>query len=269
MTTTSYETNHSRGGIRHASLSTDTESTQAASCRWQESRCSSTSSTTSQPFALSITLTLSPTQSSPAHFEEWAESYHRPNLHFSFTIVNDQSTDEANRLGAIGDMHLVLTKHEIDDDIIVIGGDNLFSDDLSGFGDYCEQKKAPVTGVYDVGDLEQIKKYNSIEIDEDHRIIYFEEKPQVPKSTLTGIALYYYPTYGAAVDSPVHLRGKQSGPTRPAGPMALSACTLLRLEGAGPLVRRRFDRNSGRGKSRFSATIDRMFQDCKIESCKS
>lgn len=127
------------------------------------------------------------------HFEKWAESYHRPNLHFSFTIVNDQSTDEGNRLGAIGDMNLVLTKYEIDDDIIVIGGDNLFSHDLHGFGDYCEQKNAPVTGVYDVGDLEQIKKYNSIEINENNQILYFEEKPQVPKSTLTGIALYYYP----------------------------------------------------------------------------
>lgn len=127
------------------------------------------------------------------HFEKWAEGYRRPNLHFSFSIVNDQSTDETNRLGAIGDMHLVLKKYVIDDDIIVVGGDNLFSDDLAGFGDYCEQRKAPVTGVYDVGDLEQIKKYNSIEIDDDHRILFFEEKPPVPKSTLTGIALYYYP----------------------------------------------------------------------------
>lgn len=128
-----------------------------------------------------------------SHFEKWAQSYQRPDLHFSFSIVNDQSTNEENRLGAIGDMHLVLKKYVIDDDIIVIGGDNLFSADLSGFGDYCEQKKAPVTGVYDVGDLEQIKKYNSIEIDDDHRIEFFEEKPKVPKSTLTGIALYYYP----------------------------------------------------------------------------
>ena len=72
-------------------------------------------------------------------------------------------------------------------------GDNLFSNDLSEFGAYCQEKKAPVTGVYDVGDLELIKKYNSIEIDEQNRIRFFEEKPQVPRSTLTGIALYYYP----------------------------------------------------------------------------
>jgi glucose-1-phosphate thymidylyltransferase len=126
------------------------------------------------------------------HFVQWAESY-RPDLHFRFTIVNDHSTDDSNKLGAIGDMHLVLTQHHVNDDIIVVGGDNLFSEDLAGFGDYCKQKNAPVTGVYDVGDLEQIKKYNAIEIDADNRITYFEEKPQEPKSTLTGIALYYYP----------------------------------------------------------------------------
>ena len=127
------------------------------------------------------------------HFENWAMSYKRPNLQFGFTIVNDHSTDDSNKLGAIGDLHLVLTKFELNEDIIVIGGDNLFSHDLAAFGDYCQQKNAPVTGVYDVGDLEQIKKYNAIEIDQDERIEFFEEKPQVPRSTLTGIALYFYP----------------------------------------------------------------------------
>ena len=127
------------------------------------------------------------------HFTRWAEERKHANLKFGFTIVNDQSTDDSNKLGAIGDMHLVITKHEINDDVIVVGGDNLFSDDLHDFGDYCRQKNAPVLAVYDVGDLEEIKKYNSIEIDDDGRIVFFEEKPAVPKSTLTGIALYFYP----------------------------------------------------------------------------
>jgi len=127
------------------------------------------------------------------HFEQWAANYSRPNLKFGFTIVNDGSTDDSNKLGAIGDMHLVMTKHEIDEDIIVVGGDNLFSDDLHDFGAYCLSKNAPVTGVYDVGDLEAIKKYNSIDVDEDGRITFFEEKPANPRSTLTGIALYFYP----------------------------------------------------------------------------
>lgn len=127
------------------------------------------------------------------HFSEWVEAYKHPRLHFDFTVVDDRSTDDSNKLGAIGDTHLVMTKHHVDDDIIVVGGDNLFSDDLSNFGEYCRRRNAPVLGVYDVGDLEEIKKYNSIEIDKDGRITYFEEKPALPKSTLTGIALYYYP----------------------------------------------------------------------------
>lgn len=134
-----------------------------------------------------------------SHFENWAAGYRGPNLHFGFTIVNDRSTDDSNKLGAIGDMHLVMTKHEIDDDIIVVGGDNLFSSDLASFGDYCRQKNAPVTAVYDVGDLEEIRKYNAIEIDGDSRILYFEEKPKVPRSTLTGIALYFYPKSSLAL----------------------------------------------------------------------
>jgi glucose-1-phosphate thymidylyltransferase len=128
-----------------------------------------------------------------SHFQQWADRYQHPDLNFSFTIVDDHSTDDSNKLGAIGDLHLVLTSYEINDDVIVVGGDNLFSNDLREFGEYCQGQNAPVTGVYDVGDLEQIKKYNAIEIDENDRITYFEEKPKEPKSTLTGIALYYYP----------------------------------------------------------------------------
>ena len=128
-----------------------------------------------------------------SHFKEWAASYSRSNLKFGFTIVNDHSTDDSNKLGAIGDMNLVIAKHAIEEDIIVVGGDNLFSDDLHDFGDYCLRMKAPVTGVYDVGDLEAIKKYNAIDVDDESRITFFEEKPAQPRSTLTGIALYYYP----------------------------------------------------------------------------
>lgn len=127
------------------------------------------------------------------HFEKWAENYKRPNVKFDFTVVNDQSTSDENKLGAIGDTHLVLTKYNIDDDIILVGGDNLFSQELAGYGEFCQQKQAPVLAVYDVGNLEEIKKYNSIEIDSEGQITFFEEKPAEPKSTLTGIALYYYP----------------------------------------------------------------------------
>jgi glucose-1-phosphate thymidylyltransferase len=127
------------------------------------------------------------------HFQKWADGYRASKAKLDFTVVNDGSTDDSNKLGAIGDMHLVLIREHVDDDIIVVAGDNLFSEMLSGFGQYCRQRKAPVLAVYDVGDLEQIKKYNSITLDGDGRITFFEEKPKAPTSTLTGIALYYYP----------------------------------------------------------------------------
>jgi glucose-1-phosphate thymidylyltransferase len=75
----------------------------------------------------------------------------------------------------------------------VVAGDNLFSEKLEGFGKFVAEKKAPVLAVYDVGNLEEIKKYNAISVDGEGRITFFEEKPKNPTSTITGIALYYYP----------------------------------------------------------------------------
>jgi glucose-1-phosphate thymidylyltransferase len=126
-------------------------------------------------------------------FQKWADHYRATKAKLDFTIVNDGSTDDSNKLGAIGDIHLVLTREKIDDDLIVVAGDNLFSETLQGFGAVCREKKAPVLAVYDVGSLDEIKKYNSITMDASDKITFFEEKPKNPTSTVTGIALYYYP----------------------------------------------------------------------------
>jgi glucose-1-phosphate thymidylyltransferase len=127
------------------------------------------------------------------HFQQWADDYRAHKAKLNFTIVNDLSTDDTNKLGAIGDINFVLKTQKVTDDIIIVAGDNLFSEKLGDFGRFCREKNAPVLAVYDVGNLEEIKKYNSITLDGDGRITFFEEKPQHPTSTLTGIALYFYP----------------------------------------------------------------------------
>jgi len=127
------------------------------------------------------------------HFQKWADTYRATKSKLDFTIVNDGSTDDTNKLGAIGDLHFVMKKEIVNDDLLVVAGDNLFSESLEAFGKFCRQKNAPVLGVYDVGSLEEIKKYNSISMDAKGRITFFEEKPKNPTSTITGIALYYYP----------------------------------------------------------------------------
>jgi len=127
------------------------------------------------------------------YFQRWSNQYRATRANLNFTVVNDGSTDDANKLGAIGDIHFVLKTQNVDDDLIVVAGDNLFSEKLGGFGKFCRAKSAPVLALYDVGNLEEIKKYNAITLDGDGRITFFEEKPAKPTSTLTGIALYFYP----------------------------------------------------------------------------
>jgi glucose-1-phosphate thymidylyltransferase len=128
-----------------------------------------------------------------SHFQKWSDNYRATKSKFDFTVVNDGSTDDTNKLGAIGDINYVLKTQNVDDDLIVVAGDNLFSDKLTEFGKFIREKNAPVLALYDVGNLEEIKKYNSISTDADERITFFEEKPKNPTSTLTGIALYFYP----------------------------------------------------------------------------
>lgn len=128
-------------------------------------------------------------------FEQWAGARRLRFPTPPIAIVNDESTDDSNKLGAIGDLHLVLEWQAIDDDLIVVAGDNLFSQPLEEFARFCRAKQTPVLAVYDVGDLEQITKYSAITIDDQQRIVAFEEKPKHPTSTLTGIALYYYPRH--------------------------------------------------------------------------
>lgn len=127
------------------------------------------------------------------HFEQWSKSRPAGTTKARLTVINDGTTSDSDKRGAIGDIHFVLQTQNVDGDLIVVAGDNLFSEKLGDFGRFCDEKKAPVLALYDVGDLEQIKKYNSISADASGRITFFEEKPKNPTSTLTGIALYYYP----------------------------------------------------------------------------
>ena len=127
------------------------------------------------------------------HFENWAANRDLSEFSAPVTVVNDHSTDDTNKLGAIGDLHLVLKSQNVDDDVIVVAGDNLFSAGLGDYGRMCAETNAPVLGVYDVGSLEEATKYGVVEPNAEGHIVSFEEKPAEPKSTLIGIALYHYP----------------------------------------------------------------------------
>ena len=122
-------------------------------------------------------------------FRDWAAG--RSGL--SVRIVDDGTVDEESRLGAIGDLELTIREAGLDDDLLVLAGDNLFSESIGPFPAFALGKGGAALGVYDVGDLDTIRRYAVIELDGDDRVTLLEEKPDEPRSTLAGIALYFYP----------------------------------------------------------------------------
>jgi glucose-1-phosphate thymidylyltransferase len=109
------------------------------------------------------------------------------------TVVSDGTSTEEDRLGAIGDIGFVLDLLRIDDDVVVVAGDNLFGTDISDFGRAARERRAPLLAVRDVGDLAEMPKYNQVQTDDSGRVTYFEEKPANAATTLMGVALYFYP----------------------------------------------------------------------------
>ncbi len=125
-------------------------------------------------------------------FQEWADGYAESQPKVKFKIVNDGSRSDTDKLGAIGDIRLVLTREELTSEpLIVVAGDNLFSEPLADFA-AAAMGSAATLATYDVGDLEAMKKYSAIKTDAEGVITHFEEKPENPETTLTGIALYYF-----------------------------------------------------------------------------
>jgi glucose-1-phosphate thymidylyltransferase len=126
-------------------------------------------------------------------FRERAEAWDRsPPL----SVIDDGTTSEDDRLGAIGDLDLVVRQEGLDADLLVAAGDSVFlfsEGGIADFVDFGSSKAAPAVGVYDVGDREAVRRYSAITTDDDDRVVAFEEKPAAPETTLAGIALYFYP----------------------------------------------------------------------------
>ncbi len=109
-------------------------------------------------------------------------------------IVHDDGTSSnEDRLGAIGDMLFVVEHAALDDDLLVIAGDNLFEFSLAEFTAFWRSKgTASAVAVRDVGSLELASHYGIVALDNDGRIVDFEEKPADPPSTLAATATYLF-----------------------------------------------------------------------------
>lgn len=122
------------------------------------------------------------------HFEEWLSGYDSEN---SIEIINDGTKSNEDRLGALGDIHFAISSKNIEDDIIVVAGDNLFEASLADIFNFFKKRKSNVIVLHDVKDFELAKHYGVAETS-NNQIINFEEKPKNPKSTLASTGIYLF-----------------------------------------------------------------------------
>lgn len=108
-------------------------------------------------------------------------------------IINDGTIENQTRLGAIGDLNLILEQENIDDDILVIAGDNLFEFELTDLIKQFEKDRKSIIAVYDVQSYELARLYGIVEANPQKMITDFVEKPQQPKSTLASTGVYVFP----------------------------------------------------------------------------
>jgi glucose-1-phosphate thymidylyltransferase len=118
-------------------------------------------------------------------FSEWAPA--------DVTVHDDGTTREDDRLGAIGDLRFVLDRAGVDDDWLVVAGDNLFDYSLADYVSWWGTKGvASAVALYEHPELELVKQYGVVELDEEERVVSFIEKPPDPVSNLAATACYVF-----------------------------------------------------------------------------
>ena len=123
------------------------------------------------------------------NFKEWLNNF---NSEKPINILNDGTRSNETRLGAFGDVHYAITAKNIDSDVLVIAGDNLFELELEEVIRFFKKRNSNVIVLHDVKDFELAKNYGIVELS-DTKVINFEEKPSSPKTTLASTGIYLFP----------------------------------------------------------------------------
>lgn len=124
-----------------------------------------------------------------AQFREWAGQV---KSRAAVTILDDGTTCDENRLGAIGDISFVIEEMRIDDELMVIAGDNFFTYSLRDYVDFFHEKGCDCVCVKEWADEKELSQFGVALLDADGRVLDIEEKPEKPKSHLAVFAAYLY-----------------------------------------------------------------------------
>jgi glucose-1-phosphate thymidylyltransferase len=169
------------------------------------------------------------------HFEEWRRSREaeaagtgapEPTREASapapaITILDDGSTDNENRIGALGDLKLAVdwlsvgrlpedgvpgtSGPGLDQPILVLAGDNLFDFELFDFAEFARKLKTDCITTHHLEDIGQLRRTGVVELAPDSRVLSFAEKPEHPKSNWAVPPLYIYRPDTLTEELPLYL----------------------------------------------------------------
>lgn len=121
------------------------------------------------------------------HFEDWAK-----NKAQKITVVDDGTSSNETRLGAVRDIQYAIDTLSIDDDMLVIAGDNVLDFSLTKFVSYAKDKNTSCIMRYFEASEKKLQKCGVVSIDANDLITDMEEKPECPKSNWCCPPFYYY-----------------------------------------------------------------------------
>ena len=126
------------------------------------------------------------------HFTGWAESK-KKDSDFSITVLDDGSTDNDNRLGAVKDIEFAIKTLKLNNDLLVLAGDNVLDFSFHGFVEYAREKGTTCIMRHYQPSVEKLRRTGVVQVDESDLVLGMEEKPQQPKSNWAVPPFYYYP----------------------------------------------------------------------------
>ena len=121
------------------------------------------------------------------HFESWAKT-----KAMKVTVVDDGTSSNETRLGAVKDIQFAVDTLGLDDEMLVIAGDNVLDFSLTRFLRYAKEKGTSCIMRYFEGSQQKLVKCGVVQVDENDRILGMEEKPAQPKSNWCCPPFYYY-----------------------------------------------------------------------------
>ncbi|GGH30699.1 nucleotidyltransferase family protein [Sphingobacterium alkalisoli] len=124
-----------------------------------------------------------------SHFEDWkAKSSYKKEI----VILNDGTTSNDNRLGAVRDILFAIEALQITEDILVLAGDNVTTFSFGNFAAYAKEKGTSCITCHEEPSIAALQKTGVLETDDNFRVIAMHEKPENPPSHWAVPPFYFY-----------------------------------------------------------------------------